>query len=118
MNTAELIAKLKAADEGSRDLDAQVCEVVHSSLIADCQPDLEKGHGHWIHPTAGPTYAMDYTTSIDAALQLLAPGSYWTVKDDGSAFVGHRESDHDGHTAHAATPALALCIAALLAREA
>lgn len=70
--------------------------------------------------------APTYTASIDAALTLLKPNEFWRVGNDGdgpdpSSFRA-TISDTDGewidwHYGTAATPALALCAAALRAKE-
>ena len=65
-----------------------------------------------------------YTTSLDAALSAVPPGTLWTVShtEDGPAatvlvpragsYLGQKQ-----YEAYAATPSLALCIAILRAKE-
>ena len=67
---ADLIAKLEAAPEGSRELDAKIAIALWPDLL-ECRSDPELGEGHWIHPRFGKTYASPYTTSLDAALTLI-----------------------------------------------
>jgi hypothetical protein len=66
-----------------------------------------------------------YTRSLDAAVTLVPEGWYWRaghgVLWPGWAHLNRKHPDHcereDEHSAHAATPALALCAAALKARS-
>lgn len=69
MTPTDLIARLEEATEGSRELDAEIALTVFPALM-ECRSDPEQGEGHWIHPRYGKTYALDYTTSIDAAATL------------------------------------------------
>jgi hypothetical protein len=103
----ELIAKLETATGPSRDLDADIC-------LATKRP-------------SGIVRAPAYTASIDAALTLVPNNACWEIHgdykggDQHSAIVWQEtapsywtiktESD-------AASPAIALCIAALRARAA
>lgn len=100
----DLIARLEAATEGNRELDVEIHQL--RGFITD---------------TPAP-----YTQSIDAALTLIPDG--WTVSvmrfSDGEGYV--ELSDNQGRFLvkgdteiyqEAATPALAICIAALKARE-
>lgn len=71
-----------------------------------------------------------YTSSIDAALTLVPEGWHWEVSDSPKEFPARAGvspvapvdewvcSDTGGQDASAATPAIALCIAALKARSA
>ena len=123
------IERLEAATEGSRELDAEIAVQIWPAL-AGFQPDSERGPGHWITPQDGPTYAEDYTTSIDAALTLVPEGWYLTCLaevgcghfyDWAATICDHLEGrveDGDWRSAPGQTPALALCIATVKAREA
>lgn len=70
-------------------------------------------------PIPGPAY----TASIDAAVRLVPEGWFWRVGHstlyDGWAHINRRHPDScehgDEHSAQSATPALALCAAALRA---
>ncbi len=67
----DLIAKLEAAPEGSRELDAEIA-VALFPLLKTYTPDSDKGPGHWVTDRPeGETkvYAQDYTTSLDAELR-------------------------------------------------
>lgn len=101
MTITELIAALEAADKPSRELDASIGSLIGTYVGFEPPPR--------------------YTSSIDAALTLLPDGAMWRlgrhlVPDDQpehaySARVGGpRYYDHS-------SPAIALCIAALRARE-
>lgn len=95
MTRKELIQALRAAKGPSRELDAAILEYL-------CQ-DTE-----W--PTSDPRL---FTSSIDAALTLVPEGRIWSIgkilKADGFvAVLDKTRQSHDG-----ATPAIALCIAAL-----
>ncbi len=138
--TQDLIARLEAAEEGSRELDAAIAEEVHP-LLKTYAHDTERGPGHWISPKDGKVYALDYTTSLDAALTLVPEGFSWfiehiAVQNRGTrAFVSKvvegewipnspREDKRQGLTVadfgfrgNAVTPALALTTAALKARR-
>ena len=105
-----LIAKLEAATEGSRELDAEIALIIEP--------------GHWSSLfDALNQQCPYYTLSIDAALTLVPEGGLWSVCDmeegpfaqvirpiPGGGFVGGLTQGR------AATPALALSIAALRAR--
>lgn len=107
----EMIARLEAATEGSDELD---------SAISDCVSGQTESYGC-------------YTRSVDFALTLVPEGfavrdfSIWPKMRSTVTVLGaHLESDglywhHGGDgrwEAEGATPALALCIAALKARAA
>ena len=102
---SDLIAKLEAASEGSRELDTLVCEVKGAC------PD-----GVRFCPGLCPSY----TTSLDAALTLVPEGYRYRFWAHHTGVSGASVFPHGGGTlsrAHdAPTPALALCIAALKAR--
>lgn len=63
-----------------------------------------------------------FTSSLDAAMTLVPEGYDWSLfYDNGEAISGCMPASEDGccfSDNHAPTPALALCIAALKAREA
>lgn len=98
MTLSELAAMCEGADVPSYALDKQI-----GAAVA------------W--PTAVPP---SFTASLDAAIRLVPEGHCWTVYSDGCAGVAPKRDDDDladGAT-WAATPVLALCAAALRAREA
>jgi hypothetical protein len=119
---AELIARLEAATEGSKGLDREILEATVKYGAALMKAPL-------------------YTTSLDAALTLVPGGLCWNVssadnamvdgKPDATVFGDEVERYQPGwpdappdivrepYEHHeAATPALAICIAALKARAA
>jgi hypothetical protein len=109
-----LIEKLSAATEGSRELDDAIQEVA-----------IPLGCGMLVFNGRQPPL---YTTSLDAALSLVPEG--WRIEDfsqyrNGDFYVclWPREKDDwdDGLPQtvgdDAATPALALCVASLKARQ-
>lgn len=132
----DLLAKLEAAPEGSRELDAEIhIAVVNPKVMVDGgsydgkQPAVYKpsveAFANWEDTMASAADLMGtprYTTSIDAALTL-PPAWDWEIDYD---------SDMDGKNGlavcrmgdpmlriegEASTPALAVCIARLRARD-
>lgn len=105
----KLLRKLREAKRGHRDLDWQIVDAL----------DPE---GNW---QGAPAF---YTTSLDGARSLIPEGFFWGVstqpEDDGPAMatLTKYKPDREGEAwdyhehATAATPELALCIAALKAR--
>lgn len=109
---SDLIARLETTKEGSRELDAAIDIYVTGGSSADLAYVLED-----VERTLGPKH---YTTSLDAALTLV-PKEYagnwdlkWRNKASCRAELYRPSYQVDGL---AATPALALCIASLRARE-
>ena len=91
-----LIERLTAAKEGSRELSDE-------ALLA-CG---------WLGDS---TESQDPTRSIDDAVRWVVPeGKNWIIWSDGEAMIYGDERATESW--QAATPALALCIAALKARE-
>lgn len=127
MNT--LIAELEAATEGSRELDAEIWWDVKPSQARTTYWNGATGKPHPLIdlPRSGLGYhgvcvsAPHYTTSLDAALTLVPEGWWWVINSGtqglAKAILGARGSDAGAHE-DAHTPALALCIAALRARQA
>lgn len=113
----ELIARLERAQEGSRELDIQICKVAFGHELAR---DRETRFSSWPWSTRAPgemnfCIAPHYTTSLDSAMSLVPEGCGWKVeqtwRSSSDALVGGRH-----RCEQAATPALALVIAALRAR--
>lgn len=94
----DIMQRLSEATEGSRELDAEIAKAI----------DLR----HWGQPTANIPH---YSTSIDAALTMLAPETFWGV--EGPQSDGMYEAEISAgpwqSIERAATPALALCGAAV-----
>lgn len=102
----DLIARLEAATGPDRDLDFAIAAAVG-------WPDSPHSHQH----------ARRYTEHLDAARSLVPEGWDWSVDGFGKSARGRGYlyspyPDCEEVEAEAATPAIALCIAALRAREA
>jgi hypothetical protein len=109
---SDLIARVEAASGPDRELDLAIAEAAGVK------------HGHTcddngiIHPCWGNV--LRYSASLDAAVSLVPGGMAWTVL----AISGAEPATHSPsavvsrYHALAATPALALCAAALRARMA
>ena len=130
---AELIARLEVATAGSRELDIAVYEA-----IGWRRKQFSKTAPTWLcPPDDGKRIAIEpfnllpcVTTSIDAALTLVPEGWYLTCLaevgcghfyDWAATICDHLEGrveDGDWRSAPGQTPALALCIATVKAREA
>lgn len=128
----DLIARLAAATEPSRELDGLIFRAVNTGTPdADwCAFDLEDESDAiiWYRRDANDTIAWEappnYTASIDAALTLVPEGllrSLIIYADRAHAFIRTGSVLNPATkewTGYAATPAIALCIAALQARAA
>ena len=129
-----LIERLEAAETGSRELDGDIAEMVQPDELQHCQAahlNTLKRFSHWPArwgrsvPTHFDWDAPHYTTSIDAALTLVPEG--WNgkvefgvpVEDKQEAELWNYKFYPDGREVFGSgnTSALALCIAALKARE-
>lgn len=130
----DLIERLRAATGPDRELDALIYGFLHGLTPQGtlCMPSsFQYRHPTLMHP-AGPASlyvpedrVAEFTDSIDAALTLLPEPAYWRLGNDGE---GSDPSDFKAEVMSGADmrlaievhehPALALCIAALMAREA
>lgn len=116
--TAGLIARLEAAQAGNRELDAEIAKAI----------GLDVDEDGWVVTVSvvqdfpAVTFVEPYTTSLDAAISLIPEGCLWKVGHAGDRHPGIFEAlimprnGPDPH-ARAATPALALCAAAMKARS-
>ena len=136
MADLSLIAELEAAKEGSRELSDEVllmCGWSYEPNRYGPGGPQWGGGGLWTDPLGIGTAASDPrpspTESLDAALTLVPEGWIWEISNTvgcggdvsgGFAWVQPADVRPPGahHQAKGATPALALCIAALKAREA
>jgi hypothetical protein len=104
----DLIAKLEAATEGSRELDAEINGALFGKRLA--RP---------VDVAGGPP---QYTTSLDAALSLVPEGYAFSVTDGArnraNVWKLSPIKEIPPPYSKGATPALALVIAALRARSA
>lgn len=136
----DLIAKLEAAGEGSRELDALIwCALNGAAYVGSHADATEPGNCFWFrHPADGVEYSRAahyrYTTSLDAALTLVPEGwmpsidqyclsdvpaqNQWRVWLRRLRDEETRRPKLDTVFGITGTPALALCIAALKARAA
>lgn len=129
MTPTDLIARLEEATEGGRELDAAL-EVVKRAWDAEKAGVAPEHAAQWRHLGTGwvgddhtKYMAPRYSTSIDAAL-LLVPGD-WRLEHLGEQLhlpqmwecELHNRNEEQAIQGEAATPALAICIAALKARE-
>ena len=105
----ELIERIEAASEGSRELDEAI-----SAKVAGVRFQSVSTAGGGLRQFGYGLSTPDYTTSIDAALTLVPESCGWAVYEHGSAQVGRNTKQYFGD---ANTPALAICAAALKARE-
>jgi hypothetical protein len=115
MTHAELIAALESATGPSRELDAGIAKSVGwRNIRVNWWPPEEvakarrKKASLW-SCDRGPLPLPDYTASIDAALLLVPADHGWMVMGT-AAKCG-------AYAANGATPAIALCIAALKVRK-
>ncbi|MDX0498674.1 hypothetical protein CN074_21580 [Sinorhizobium medicae] len=118
-----LIARLESAEMGERAMDAAIGRLLGWRKKVEYVKRSDDGAAVkrtlWVVPAGNETGIVpQFTTSIDAAMLLVnemaadgAGGVSW-ANGKGTAIIG------DGPYCVAATPALALCIAALRAKKA
>ena len=117
MPTKTIIDKLERADGPDRELDCRIwCTL--GPVPYDHAIQVVPDHSQWVAPT--------YTASIDAAMTLVPEGWHTSNYHQGPSGGGHwwklgYINDTMQHyvtaESRAATPALALCIAAVRARS-
>jgi hypothetical protein len=134
MTLAELIQVLEAAKKGSTGLDRLICETM-STVALDRRDDCfwafdHVGAGSEVMELDAPSTVHPYSTSIDAALELVPEGWSWHVRvlyrgDPATppmirAVVFHNATgmilSSEYCEAEAETAPIGLCIAALRAR--
>lgn len=110
----DLIERVEAASEGSRELDDEIAFAVSAmGQKVPCGHTFNRITGH-----KSGIAARHYTTSIDAAMTLLPEGwwhGYMTSEGGFDAHCFEQVVDSAIFRATAATPALALCCASLRA---
>ena len=127
MTPAELIDALKKEAGPNRELDGAILTALCPDALITiyCVGDEEPIVFHAEPRVRNKMPVPKYTDSIDAALTLVPKGYWWSVTSSKSTVdVVCGPDDGSGETfdaeelslAKAATPALALCISALLAR--
>lgn len=120
----QLIKRLEDAKEGSRELDREVALVSGWRRMGS----EHRPHGGW-YWRGGPNdctgtqvdneHPPHYTTSLDAALTLVPEGWNYALNSNGAIPVADVYQDvENDRWPSASTMALALCIAALKARQA
>ncbi len=133
----ELIGRLERCAGPDRELDAHIAASVGLPMTF-CDFDAGCYHGDCISPGCGKplgltderrSYPADwrdderlphYTSSIDAAISLVPRPMCWNggeVNEDDQPWACITDSEGADYAATAATPILALCIAALKARS-
>jgi hypothetical protein len=129
VTSAEVIERLRVATTGSRDLDVMICAAVYGfNRDHRSSSDSSVSVLGALAALRGLNYAKHYTTSLDIAQTLVPTGWNWQLRtlyrggenisraivaNDSIGFV----KDDEYGEAEAATPALALCMAALRARS-
>lgn len=119
----DLIQRLQEAAEGSRELDLEIGEAV---AVVRFNPATGRYRTDRLNKETLVHNAPRYTTSIDAALTLVPEHFRWSVNarqnavDRVDGYLAHvwfgTTPSYESTETWAATPALALCIAALKAR--
>lgn len=119
-----LIERIEGAEGPSRELDAEIFIAVcwpDWRIQTDCEKFPEQVQSGRIQEPNGCGWrnAPAYTASLDAAMSLVPEGWHWTVNDFGdhaSAYLINAAHEMARpHKQFQATPALALCAAALRA---
>jgi hypothetical protein len=123
-NLTTLADRVEAAERGDWELDSDI----HSLISPDRKhPYLVGTHIDDTHPSGRPYSAPAYTASIDAAMTLVPEGwTYVSIEFCARGMPGQHcrvsierlitEHDDEREYGYAATPALALCAAALRAQ--
>lgn len=123
MTLSELIAKLEEAEEGSRELDAEIFRLMGLTDLQErhcenwCRMD---GRTDLTRDRYIQAWAPPYTTSLDAALTLVREDCDWVINSRGryACVWESKESGGEGHWESRGKPLpVALCIAALKARS-
>lgn len=122
--TKTLLDRLAAATEGSRELDGAIAAAIAAQMGKAGVYWPDDGEPHWSEwrgqETVMGELVLHYTTSLDAALTLVPEGWRYII-DESAPDVGISVSlrsleanfRQSGIRETAATPALAICIAAL-----
>lgn len=121
MNVIDVVEQLENATEGFRELDMEVAKIIgwrrSTRAITDATTNASKIEAIWINPSSDqPGRVPRYTTNIHSAFELtkqILPSCVGAVKWEGNR--GSAWIDSKGEPVVAATPALALCAAALRA---
>lgn len=126
---SDLIARLEAAKEGSEEISREIAEAIgwrQEYVGDDSRGYFVPRYAVWFDPSnarkeAGQLYPP-FSQSLDAALTLVPADRNTILKiyepGEHVAFCLPKDGGRSETWTKAATPALALCIAALKAREA
>lgn len=106
----DLIERIEAASGPDRALDHEIYEYLGSPVVRMVSATT--------YGTDLVNWAPFYTASVDAALTLVPEGHFWALNmaGDESGFDAMCQADGPVTWTRAATPALALCAAALKSR--
>ncbi len=112
------IEKLALRCEAATGPDIALDSDIHSVVSSDRKhPYIVGTHIDDTHPSGRPYSAPAYSASLDAAMSLVPEGWFYEIESKTSSAVVWKEPGPTPHTlSEAATPALALCVAALRAR--
>lgn len=123
----ELIGRLERCAGPDRELDKQIWIAVTPGATRK-KTIIKAAHGQWpdyeLDETRDATYKFivvpEFTSSLDAAISLVPRPMCWNggeVNEDDQPWACITDSEGADYAATAATPILALCIAALKARS-
>lgn len=122
MTDRETLLALAERCEAGSGPDRRIDHAILLNALGWQRSDVE---GWLVNPAGRTVLAIHqprFTASLDAALSLVPEGRYWSVCNESQlagkaeAEVGHHEKRGTALVAWCATPALALCAAALRAR--
>ena len=121
MTDTKLAERIEALEGPCRAMDAEITLAVHDC----CKPHTPTAEGPRYpleNKYGSPFFPQPYTSSLDAAMTLVPEGWVWSINqfpDKASAYcVSEGEVMARPRKQYQATPALALCAAALRAQEA
>lgn len=112
MTYDELIAALEKATGPDRELDHEIAQFIYPGEKLQWPEMYKASSEFWCRRNV-----EKYTSSIDAALTLVPEYSYAEIHTDNCAFV-RINGEEEYECWNVASPAIALCIAALKARGA
>jgi hypothetical protein len=114
----ELIKRLEAAGGPARELDRDIALAVGYRFGPTPSKQWDEDWPDIFDPAGNEVPLLpSFTESIDAAATLVPEGYIWDVTSTGTAWADCMDGDLDQFVgSKGATPAIALCIAALRAR--
>lgn len=130
-NVKDLIASLREAGEGSRELDVKIARAlgrVWNEPLLNFHTDYDGSTIEVMEDGSSWKLIPGFTTSLDAIVGLIReklPGRHWSVQTTGEPGSGAYSAEISASAPYrfnvicytAPTPALALCIALLVALE-